>query len=120
MNTFPLLILGGLTVQDECIDGSRGRCRRPTNGIQFFVFAYTLLKSTCVGGQRPHQRIGTPQQEILDPPLECVLTYFAYGLIPILVAAPCAAVGSKYKEGSQYRYLCRVSLTLKCLTPTCM
>ena len=32
--------------------------------------------------------------------------------IALLVAAPCTAAGSKYKEGSRYVCTCRVSLTL--------
>ena len=32
--------------------------------------------------------------------------------IPLLVAAPCVAAGSKYNKGSRCVYTCRLSLTL--------
>ena len=42
----------------------------------------------------------------------CPLHAVNVAYIPLLVAAPCVAAGSKYMEGSQCVYTCRVSLTL--------
>ena len=62
------------------IDGSRG-CHRhvpppppPPQQDQFLSFLHMFLpKSVRIGGWRP-QRVGAPQQEILDPPL-CTYRY---------------------------------------------
>ena len=58
----------------DCIGGSRGAPAAPPpppQQDQFLLFSHTFsLKSVCVGGWRPPQRIAAPQWEILDPPLD--------------------------------------------------